>query len=135
VRRYLHCHGPSTPGAFAEWTLRSPADADALADPPSADGVRLLPTQDPFLQQRDRATLLPDPALRRRPWRPVGGPGLLLLDGRPAATWRFQVHRERLRVTVEPFGTLPSAAPAAAEGRPSAWPRSGRDHGRDAVRA
>jgi hypothetical protein len=91
------------------------ADADTLADPPSADGVRLLPTQDPFLQQRDRATLLPDPALRRRPWRPVGGPGLLLLDGRPAATWRFQVHRERLRVTVEPFGSLPTAAHAAAE--------------------
>jgi hypothetical protein len=143
VRRYLHCHGPSTPGAFAEWTLRSPADAraafalvqgelvevdtdggrafmlaadaDTLADPPSGDGVRLLPTQDPFLQQRDRATLLPDPALRRRLWRPVGGPGLLLLDGRPAATWRFQVHRERLRVTVEPFGSLPTAAHAAAE--------------------
>jgi hypothetical protein len=143
ARRYLHCHGPSTPGAFAEWTQRSPADAraafalvegelvevdtdggrafmlaadaGALADPPPADGVRLLPTQDPFLQQRDRATLLPDPALRRRLWRPVGGPGLLLLDGHPAATWRSQVRRGRLRVTVEPFGSLPAAARAAAE--------------------
>jgi Winged helix DNA-binding domain len=143
VRRYLHCHGPSTPAAFAAWTLRSPADAraafalvepelaevdtddgravvlaadaDAFADPPAARGVRLLPTQDPFLQQRDRATLLPDPALRRRLWRPVGGPGLLLLDGRPAATWRLQVRGRRLQVTVEPFGSLPAAARAAVE--------------------
>jgi hypothetical protein len=143
VRRYLHLHGPSTPAAFAEWTQRAPADAraafalvegelvevdsdgrgavllaadaDALADPPAAEGVRLLPTQDPFLQQRDRATLLPDPAQRRRLWRPVGGPGLLLLDGRPAGTWRSQVRRGRLQVTVKPFGPLPAAAHAAVE--------------------
>jgi hypothetical protein len=143
VRRYLRLHGPSTPAAFAEWTQRAPADAraafslverelvevdadgrravllaadaDALANPPDADGVRLLPTQDPFLQQRDRATLLPDPSLRRRLWRPVGGPGLLLLDGRPAGTWRSQVRGGRLQVTVEPFGRLPAAARAAAE--------------------
>jgi hypothetical protein len=143
IRRYLHRHGPSTPAAFAEWTLRGradagaafalverelvevdtdagrafllAADADALADPPAAEGVRLLPTQDPFLQQRDRATLLPDPSQRRRLWRPVGGPGLLLLDGRPAGLWRSQVRRGRLRVAVEPFGSLPAAAHAAVE--------------------
>jgi hypothetical protein len=143
VRRYLHRHGPSTPTAFAEWTQRGPADAraafalverelvevdsdghrafllaadaDALASSAAADGVRLLPTQDPFLQQRDRATLLPDPSLRRRLWRPVGGPGLLLLDGRPAATWRSQVRRGRLQVTLEPFGSLPATARAAVQ--------------------
>jgi len=143
VRRYLHCHGPSTPGAFAEWTLRGPADAraafalverelveidsdgrrtvllaadaDALAGSVAAEGVRLLPTQDPFLQQRDRATLLPDPSLRRRLWRPVGGPGLLLLDGRPAGTWRWTAARGRLRVTVEPFGSLPATARGAVQ--------------------
>jgi hypothetical protein len=141
VRRYLHRHGPSTPAAFAEWTQRGPADAraafalverelvevdcdgrravllaaDALADPPAAEGVRLLPTQDPFLQQLDRATLLPDPAQRRRLWRPVGGPGPLLLEGRPAGTWRSQVGRGRLELTVEPFGSLPASARAAVE--------------------
>jgi hypothetical protein len=91
------------------------ADADALADPSDSLGVRLLPTQDPFLQQRDRATLLPDPAQRRRLWRPVGGPGLLLLDGRPAGTWRSQVRRGRLELTVEAFGSLPATARAAVE--------------------
>jgi Winged helix DNA-binding domain len=143
VRRFLHCHGPSTPAAFAEWTQRSPADAraafalverelvevdtdagravllatdaDALADPPAAGGARLLPTQDPFLQQRDRATLLPDATLRRRLWRPVGGPGLLLLDGGPAGTWRSRAARGRLQVTVEPFAPLPSGARAAVQ--------------------
>ena len=75
ARRFLHCHGPSTPRAFAEWTTRSVADArdafalldgelvevdaagtpawalaaDAgpLAGPPPAAGVRLLPPRTP----------------------------------------------------------------------------------------
>ena len=76
------CYGPSTQRAFAEWTLRSAADVrttfeaimselveirvertdelllaadlDDLASPAQPTGVRLLPAQDPFLQQRDR---------------------------------------------------------------------------------
>lgn len=75
ARRFLHCYGPTTPRAFAEWTTRSvadardafalldqelvevdaagtqvwalAADADPLADPPPADGIRPLPPQDP----------------------------------------------------------------------------------------
>lgn len=77
------------------------ADRDQLADPPPASGVRLLPPDDPFLQQRDRATLLPDPTARQRVWEPDHRPGVVLVDGRLAATWRVHVHDGRFDVTAE----------------------------------
>jgi len=131
LRRYLRCYGPSTPQAFAAWTLRSVADAraafeaieselvrvragrsaewllaadvDALTSPVEPTGVRLLPTQDPYLQQRDRERLLPDREQRRRLWRPVGGPGLVLVDGKPAGTWTSRREGKSLNVIVEQF--------------------------------
>jgi Winged helix DNA-binding domain len=143
ARRFLHCYGPATPRAFAEWTTRSLADArDAFAlldeelvgvevagtqawvlagdagvlvDPPRAGGVRLLPPQDPYLQQRDRTTLLPDKTLHPRVWRPVRPPGVVLTAGQPVATWRSQRTGTRLAVTVEPLGRLPAATRAAIQ--------------------
>jgi DNA glycosylase AlkZ-like len=140
ARRFLHCYGPSTPRAFAEWTTRSvadardafalldeelveidaagtkawalAADAEALAGPPQADGIRLLPPQDPYLQQRDRTTLLPDKTLHPRVWRPVRPPGVVLTAGQLVATWRSRRAGKRLAVTVEPFA--PSATPTRA---------------------
>jgi Winged helix DNA-binding domain len=136
ARRFLHCYGPSTPNAFAEWTTRSLADArdafalldeelvpidaagrrawaladdsGALADPPQAGGVRLLPPQDPYLQQRDRATLLPDTALHPQVWRPVRPAGVVLAAGQAVATWRSKRAGKRLAVTVEPLVRLPA---------------------------
>jgi hypothetical protein len=141
VRRFLHCYGPSTPQRFAQWTSRSPRDAKAafelvaeelvevrvpegpawhlasdrkaLASPLAPSGVRLVPVQDPYLQQRDRATVLPDDRARRKLWRPVGGPGGVLVDGEVVGTWRARAARDRLTMTVEPFGRLPRGARAA----------------------
>jgi hypothetical protein len=143
VRRFLHCYGPSTAQRFAEWTARSPRDAKAafdltadelvevqllegpawhlimdrkaLASPPPPSGVRLLPVQDPYLQQRDRATLLEDDRARRKLWQPVRGPGGVLVDGNIVGTWRARTARDRLMVTVETFGRLPRGAPRATE--------------------
>ena len=137
ARRYLHCYGPATPTHFAEWTQRSRADArrafDLLGDelvevraegrravllaadeaaltaPPAAAGVRLLPPGDPYVQQRDRAVLLPDRAQRSAVWRPVGGPGVVLIDGRVVGTWRARKRSTTLAVTVTPFGSLPDS--------------------------
>jgi hypothetical protein len=141
ARRFLHCYGPSTPRAFAEWTMRSvadardafalldeelvgvdaagakawalAADADPLADPPQAGGIRLLPPQDPYLQQRDRTTLLPDKTLHPTVWRPVRPPGVVLAAGQPVATWRSRRAGKRLAVTVEPFVPLATQARAS----------------------
>ncbi|HZB04653.1 MAG TPA: winged helix DNA-binding domain-containing protein [Actinomycetota bacterium] len=143
VRRFLRCYGPSTPQRFAEWTARSPRDAraafdliadelvevrlpegpswhlvsdrKALASPPAPSGVRLLPVQDPYLQQRDRATLLEDDRARRKLWQPVRGPGGVLVDGNVVGTWRARTARDRLMVTVEPFDRLPRGARRAIE--------------------
>jgi hypothetical protein len=143
ARCFLHCYGPSTPRAFAEWTTRSvadardafalldeelveidaagrkawalAADADALADPPQADGIRLLPPQDPYLQQRDRTTLLPDKTLHPRVWRPVRPPGVVLTAGQLVATWRSQRAGRRLAVTVAPFAPLATPTRAAIQ--------------------
>lgn len=130
VRRYLRCFGPSTPEAFAAWAGTGIDDAvrrwnllapelvemnldgpvwmlhesiAMLRDPPPMRGVRLLPAGDPFLQQRDRATLLPDFDARRRLWRPSSGPGLVLVDGEPLGLWRTRNGIRRLELRIEPF--------------------------------
>ena len=88
-------------------------DAGVLADPPQADGVRLLPPQDPYLQQRDRAMLLADTTLHPRVWRPVRPPGVVLAAGQPVATWRSRRAGKHLAMTVEPLGRLPAPTRAA----------------------
>ena len=148
ARRFLHCYGPATTQQFADWTQRSLADAKkafalieeelvdvtldrakgwllrrddkALSSPPEPTGVRLLPVQDPYLQQRDRATVLPKEADRRKLWQAVRGPGAVLLDGEIVAAWRARTKGTRLEVTIEPFGRLArparEAISAEAEG-------------------
>src|ERR687892_1140638 len=133
ARRFLHCYGPATAERFAEWTGRSPKDAraafeliegeldeldlgakqrgwllasdtKALESPPSPSGARLLPLRDPYLQQRDRATVLPDAAARKKVWQSVSGPGAVLVGGEIVGTWRSRLDGARLQVQVETFG-------------------------------
>jgi hypothetical protein len=97
------------------WLLA--ADADRLADPPAAPGVRLLAPGDPLLLGRDRETLLPSEELRRAVWKPIGGAGVVLAEGAPAALWRARKRGRRLDVTVEAFGRVPRAAVQAGAER------------------
>jgi hypothetical protein len=134
VRRFLRWYGPARPGDFAEWAgLARPhaqrlwddvagelvadgkawllaADADALASPPDAEGIRLLPPGDPFLQKPNRALLAPDAALGKRMFRPVASPGAVLHDGRLAGLWRAKAKGRKLELTVEPLRRLPRGA-------------------------
>ncbi len=135
LRRYLHAHGPSTPEHLAEWAGIAPAQAsatwnllapeliaieeggqvawilavdhDTWLTPQQAQGVRFLPPHDPYLNLRDRATLLPDPAHQRHLWRTVGNPGALLVDGRLLAAWRPKKKGRRLCLIIEPFAPWP----------------------------
>ena len=131
VRRFLRFYGPATAGEFAEWAgvtrpharrlweavagelVEAPggrsllrADAEALADPPPASGVRLLPPGDPFLQKANRPLLAPDPAVRTRLFRPVASPGAVLRDGRLAGLWRARAKGRTLELSVEPLRRL-----------------------------
>ncbi|CAM3033791.1 winged helix DNA-binding domain-containing protein [Prescottella defluvii] len=131
LRRYLHCYGPSTRKDFAAWLgVRTgdvdpwwtsvedeltpvdvdgrrgwilAADLDALRAPPRAYGVRLLPPHDPYLQMRDRQSIV-DKMHHAQLWKTVGDPGAVLADGQIVGTWRPRKSGRRLTVTVDAFG-------------------------------
>ena len=128
VRKFLHCHGPSTPALLAEWLGCSPAqarrlwnsvaqelepvsvdgkarwllsaDRDALAHPCGPQERLLLGPHDPYLDTRDRDVLLPDKALQKLVWRTVGNPGAVVLDGRISGVWTARTVRDRLELSV-----------------------------------
>jgi hypothetical protein len=135
ARRFLRVYGPARTGDFAEWAGLSASharrlwealagelaevrvggraawllreDEDALASPPAAEGVRLLPPGDPYLQKPNRSLVAPDAELRKRLFRPVASPGAVLHDGRLAGLWRVKAKGRRAEITVEPLGRLP----------------------------
>jgi len=134
VRRFLHFYGPAKPGEFAEWAgLAKPhaqrlwdeaagelvevrvgkttvwllsADKGALESPPAAEGIRLIPPGDPYLQKPNRPLLAPDAELRERLFRPVASPGAVLKDGRLVGLWRLKVKGGKAELTVEKLGRL-----------------------------
>jgi Winged helix DNA-binding domain len=137
ARRFLGAYGPARPRLLAGWAGVAPSHAQALwqragelaevdlegrkawvlagdeaalADPPRAEGVRLLPNLDPLTAGRDRELLVPDAAVRKRIWTVLGGPGTVLVDGGIAGLWRPARKGRKLLVTVEPLGPLTTAA-------------------------
>jgi hypothetical protein len=137
ARRFLHAYGPARPKLLAGWAGLAPShatslweragglsevtvesrkawvlaeDAAVVAGSPAPKGVRLLPNLDPLAGARDRELLVPDPALRKRVWPALGGPGIVLVDGEVAGLWRPAKKGARLVVTVEPFRELSRSA-------------------------
>jgi hypothetical protein len=137
ARRFLRAYGPARPKLLADWAGLTgshatalweragrlvPVELDgikawalaedepALRGPPEAGGVRLLANLDPLNTGRDRELLVPDPALRRRIWTALGGPGTVLVDGDVGGLWRAAKKGKRLLFTVEPLGELPGSA-------------------------
>ena len=133
VRRYLRCYGPSTPAHFAEWCgigvpdARRSIEAAEVAEvggrrflltedlarfesPPKAAGVRILPPWDPYLLDRDRATLVPEREAQKRIWRAIPTDGLILADGLPVASWRPKKTGKHLRLNAQPFAKLSKRA-------------------------
>ena len=136
-RRFLGFYGPARPGDFAEWAgLAKPhahrlwaqavgdlvevrvgkrdgwllsEDMSALESPPAAEGIRLIPPGDPYLQKPNRSLLSPDPELRKRLFRPVASPGAVLRNGRLTGLWRVKLKGGKAELTVEPLGRLPRA--------------------------
>jgi hypothetical protein len=134
VRRFLRFYGPGRPGEFAEWaglakshaerlwdevaddlaTVRVPGgdgwlmreDMSALESPPAAEGIRLIPPGDPYLQKPNRPLLAPDPELRKRLFRPVASPGVVLADGRLTGLWRAKTKGRKAELAVEEFARI-----------------------------
>ena len=134
VHRFLRFYGPATAADFAEWTgvARPHArrlwervegdlcevsvggrkawmlseDLERLHSPPDANGVRLLPAGDPYLQKPNRRLLAPDADLHKRLFRPLASPGVVLKDGRLAGLWRVKAKGRKAEITVEKLGRL-----------------------------
>jgi hypothetical protein len=127
VRAYLHLLGPATHKQVAKyvdapvrevkahwpedavevrvdgearWMLD--ADVEALQGA-EASGTRLLGPYDLFLQGRDRATLVGDPAKVKALWPVLGRPGAVLIDGEIAGLWRPRKSGKKFNVAVEPW--------------------------------
>jgi hypothetical protein len=132
VRRFLRVFGPATHSQLASWaqTAASHAkqlfegvreelvaasvegrkgfvlgmDVERLEAPPAASGVRLLGGHDPYVAQPDRESLVPDAALRKQLFPPVGRPGVVLSEGVLTGLWRGHKKGDVLEVSVEWLG-------------------------------
>jgi hypothetical protein len=98
----------------------APADVvDAVRSAGPAPVVRLLPPSDPWLQSRDREVLVPDAALRKAIWRPIGSPGVVLAGVEVVGVWRTKQKGRTLRLEVEwsgrPADLDPRGFPEEAE--------------------
>jgi len=133
VRACLHLFGPLAPRHVADYvdtTLsdvkdRWPDDAvevsvdgdarfaladdlEVLSRPPRVAGVvRLLSPFDPFLQTRDRSTVVPDEARRQELWRTLGRPGAVLVGHEIAGAWRPRQSGRTLRLAIDAWTELP----------------------------
>jgi Winged helix DNA-binding domain len=102
------------------------ADVAGLAGAAPSRSVRLLPAFDQYVVTATRQAdhLTPGP-FTQRIYRPQGWLSpVLLVGGRMDGVWRQEAKGRRLRVTIEPFATLPGWARRAAEGeaeRMAAW--------------
>ena len=135
ARAYVRFYGPAEVKGFSAWAGLAPAqgrrlwdeiadeleeveweggrgwiaagDRRALDSPPQASGTRLIPPRDPYLQQADRETLVPDAGVRKRLFRAVASPGAVLRDGALAGMWKARAGRgDALEFEVERLAPL-----------------------------
>lgn len=135
VRRFLHCYGPATMDSFTAWLGCSrqqakrlwngvkeemepvlvgkktcyllSADMESLLHPGRSDSrLMLLGAHDPYLDIRDRAVLLDNPALQKSVWKTVANPGAIIKGGRIAGIWKTKTGKDKLDVEMTLFEPL-----------------------------
>jgi Winged helix DNA-binding domain len=133
IRAYLRLLGPATPKHVADYLdapvkevkafwpddvievivgreARSLLAADERAlESADAKATRLLGPFDLFLQARDRATLVPDPAHAKELFPVLGRPGAVMVDGELVGTWRPRKSGNAFTVAVQPWYELSAA--------------------------
>ena len=128
ARTYLHLLGPATPAELAKyvgtsqreirrawpesdvaevvvdgrtaWALA--ADVDSMRGRAPVEVVRFLPPSDTWVQDRDRAFLVPDAGFRKQVWPILAPPGVLVVDGEVAALWRTKQTKTKLTLNLTP---------------------------------
>jgi hypothetical protein len=135
VRRFAGVAEPARPQLLAAWlgtdnaaaeriwaaadrdgAVRRGSDLDAVA----VQGVRLVPSTDPFLRLVDRDLLTPHVGHRNELFKALGTPGALLVAGDVVGTWRAKSTTKSLVVSVH------SWSPLAAEDRDALEAEAGR---------
>ena len=146
ARRYLHTYGPSTKDDFARWwgnwtgvgvaawkglepelvtvsvegykTQMLAADLKTLPAPSGDLSVQLLPNFDPYLMGHNNRDHLFNPTHRSKVSRVAGWISpVVLADGRVVGTWSHAAAGKTLRITVEPFKSLPVKVKAEVRAR------------------
>lgn len=98
----------------AAWLPES--EMDLLLDPPEPPQARLVPPSDLFLQDRNRAMLVPDKARQKEMWPVIGPPGAVLVDGDVAGLWRTKASgKKKLEIRVTEFVPIEPDARAEVE--------------------
>jgi uncharacterized protein YcaQ len=138
LRRFLSSYGPARREQFHEWAggghvrglgavwkqiadelvevepkrFLLARDVEELERTRASRATRLLPGFDPFLLPRqNREHLVKDRAEYDRIYRPQGWiTPVVLQGGRAVALWPWKRRGARLEVSIEPFGTVPTAA-------------------------
>ena len=128
VRRFLHCYGPSSPAAFADWLGSSRRQAQRLWDSVSCeltplklerknlwmltrdiaellsaeegDRLLLIGPHDPYLDLRDREIVLEDTVRQRQVFRTVANPGAILRGGRIIGIWSAKSEKGKIRFSL-----------------------------------
>src|SRR5258708_15504256 len=137
ARRYLRTYGPSAKEDFAMWwgswsgvgvaawaglqkelatvsveghkAQMLAADLEKLPTPSPDMYVQLLPTFDPYLMGHGNRDHLFDPKHRWKVSRVAGWISpVVLADGKVLGTWAYAVAGKTLRITVDPFKSLPA---------------------------
>jgi hypothetical protein len=129
IETYLRFVGPASIGDVAAWLTTTQAEVkqiwpsglaevdvegrttwipesemDLLLDPPEPPRALLVPTSDPFLQDRNKLFLVPDKALHKVMWPVIGQPGAVLVDGDVAGIWRTKASgRKKLEIRITEF--------------------------------
>ena len=79
-------------------------DIDCLIHSKTNDRqILLLGAHDPYLELKDRPTILPDPALHKIVWKTVGNPGAVLKDGRIVGIWKAKTIKDKLDIIITLF--------------------------------
>lgn len=132
LRRYLHAYGPATLKDFAHWSGMSMPEVREVAPlvqnevedaggllllrndvtvlknmAPDSSSVHLLPNFDVYLLAHATKDHFLDPTFYKRVYRNQGWISpVLLIDGKIAGVWRYDLAGKRLTVTVEPFQAI-----------------------------
>lgn len=130
VRKFLHCYGPGTRKELIQWLGCSPMQGSRLWNSLAEERIKvsangrqafmlaedladimkplqlereylLLGGHDPYLDQRDRLTLLPDKRRHAKIWQLVSNPGAIVYHGEIIGYWTSRKQNQGMMIQMQ----------------------------------